>query len=193
MPVISIRVRAALAAGLLLCLVAPATAGATMVAVPSSYQDYITMQAQQKNQWCWAGSGNTIAEYHGVGLTQTRFCQLAHNESGQDCANLPGTLADPQRAFARLGFASPGTYLNSRVPYAAIQTQTASNRPIETRIGWRSGGGHMHVIYGYDTSGDWVYWADPLPANSRYNWSTYGYYTQNSSFTWTHTLTGISR
>lgn len=192
MPVISIRVRAALAAGLLLCLVAPATAGAAP-AVPTSYQDYITMQAQQKDQWCWAGSGNTIADYHGVDLTQTRFCQLAHNEGGQDCANLPGTLADPQRAFARLGFASPGTYLNSRVSYAAIQAQTASNHPIETRIGWRSGGGHMHVIYGYDSSSDWVYWGDPWPANNRYNWSTYSYYSQNSSFTWTHTLTGISR
>ncbi len=193
MPVISIRVRAALAAGLSLCLVGPATAGAASLSLPPSYQDSITMQAQQKDQWCWAGSGNTIAEYHGVDLTQTRFCQLAHGESGQDCANLPGTLADPRRAFAELGFASPGTYLNSRVSYATIQAQTAADHPIETRIGWRSGGGHMHVVYGYDTSNQWVYWGDPWPANHRYNWSTYGYYAQNSSFTWTHTLTGISR
>src|SRR5437764_1464923 len=53
-------------------------------------------------------------------------------------------------------------------------------------------GGHSHVLYGYDTSRDWVYWGDPGPAK-RYNWSTYGYYTHNSSFTWTHTLTGIAR
>lgn len=192
MPVISNRVRAAVAVSLLLCLVAPATAGAAP-GIPASYQDYITMQAQQKDQWCWAGSGATIADYHGITLSQTKFCQLAHNEGGQDCANLPGTLADPQRAFARLGFGSPGTYLTSPVSYGAIQAQTASNRPLETRIGWRSGGGHMHVLYGYDNNGGWVYWGDPSPANHRYNWSTYAYYTQNSSFTWTHTLTGISR
>jgi hypothetical protein len=187
----SSRAHAVLAVSLLLCLVAPATAGAAP-GVPSTYLNQITMQAQQKNQWCWVGAGNTIAAYHGAGLSQLRFCQLAHGETGQDCANLTGTLADPQRAFARLGFTSPGRYLDRRISYAAIRTQTAANRPVETRVGWRSGGGHTHVLYGYDTSGDWVFWGDPGPAK-RYNWSTYAYYTQNSSFTWTHTLTGIAR
>ncbi|MEC3982077.1 papain-like cysteine protease family protein [Amycolatopsis sp. H20-H5] len=163
------------------------------LSAPVDYQDYVSMQQQQKDQWCWAASGNTIAAYHGVSLSQTRFCQLAHNESGADCANLPGTLADPQRAFAKLGFASSGTYVYGRISYAAIQSQTAADQPVETRIGWNSGGGHMHVLYGYDTSKSWVYWGDPWPSNNRYNWSTYDYYAGNSSFTWTHTLTGISR
>jgi hypothetical protein len=187
----SSRVPATLAVSLMLCLVAPATAGAAP-GVPPTYRNQIVMQVQEKNQWCWAGAGNTIAAYHGLTVDQTRFCRLAHGETGQDCANLTGTLADPQRAFARLGFTSPGEYLDHRISYAAIRTQTAANRPVETRVGYRSGGGHTHVVYGYDTSGDWVYWGDPGPAK-RYSWSTYGYYTQNSSFTWTHTLTGISR
>lgn len=186
----SSRVHTALAVSLALCLVVLTTAAAS--GVPSSVRNQISMQAQLRTQWCWAASGNTIAAYHGVTVSQTRFCQLAHNTTGTDCANLPGTLADPQRAFARLGFTSPGRYLDSRIPYASIRTQTAANRPVETRVGYRSGGGHTHVLYGYDTSGDWVYWGDPGPTK-RYNWSTYGYYTQNSSFTWTHTLTGITR
>jgi hypothetical protein len=188
----SSRVHATLAVSLMLCLVAPVTAGAAP-GVPPTFRTQIAMQAQERSQWCWAGTGNTIAAYHGTTVSQTRFCQLAHEETGADCANLPGTLADPQRAFARLGFASPGHYLDRRVPYATIRTETAANRPVETRIGWRSGGGHTHVLYGYDTGGDWVYWGDPGPAGRRYNWSTYGYYTRNSSFTWTHTLTGIAR
>ncbi|MFF1609943.1 papain-like cysteine protease family protein [Amycolatopsis sp. NPDC058278] len=187
----SSRVHAVLAVSLLLCLVAPVTAGAAP-GVPSTYRTGIVLQLQQKNQWCWAGAGNTIAAYHGAVVSQTRFCQLAHGETGVDCANLPGTLADPQRAFARLGFSSPGRYLDRRISYADVRTQTAANQPVETRVGWNSGGGHVHVLYGYDTRGDWVFWGDPGPAK-RYNWSTYGYYTQNSSFTWTHTLTGIAR
>ena len=182
---------AVLAVSLMLCLVAPATAVAAP-GVPSTYQDRIVPQLQQKNQWCWAGAGNTIAAYHGAVVSQTRFCQLAHGETGQDCANLTGTLADEQRAFAQLGFASPGRYLDRRVSFAAIRTETAANRPVATRVGWRSGGGHVHVLHGYDTSGDWVFWSDPGPAK-RYNWSTYGYYAQNPAFTWTHTLTGIAR
>ncbi|MBE8525704.1 hypothetical protein ILP97_50920 [Amycolatopsis sp. H6(2020)] len=187
----SSQVHAVLAVSLLLCLVAPVTAGAAP-GVPSTYRNQIVLQLQQKNQWCWAGAGNTIAAYHGAAVGQTRFCQLAHGETGVDCANLPGTLADPQRAFARLGFSSPGRYLDRRISYADVRTQTAADRPVETRVGYRSGGGHTHVLYGYDTHGDWVFWGDPGPAK-RYNWSTYGYYTQNSSFTWTHTLTGIAR
>jgi len=187
----SSQVHAVLAVSLLLCLVAPVTAGAAP-GVPSTYRNQIALQLQQKNQWCWAGAGNTIAAYHGAAVSQTRFCQLAHGETGVDCANLPGTLADPQRAFARLGFSSPGRYLDRRISYADVRTQTAADRPVETRVGYRSGGGHTHVLYGYDTRGDWVFWGDPGPAR-RYNWSTYGYYTQNSSFTWTHTLTGIAR
>ena len=187
----SSQVHAVLAVSLLLCLVAPVTAGAAP-GVPSTYRNQIVLQLQQKNQWCWAGAGNTIAAYHGAAVSQTRFCQLAHGETGVDCANLPGTLADPQRAFARLGFSSPGRYLDRRISYAEVRTQTAADRPVETRVGYRSGGGHTHVLYGYDTRGDWVFWGDPGPAK-RYNWSTYGYYTQNSSFTWTHTLTGIAR
>ena len=184
-------VHAVLVVSLMLCLVAPATAVAAP-GVPSTYQDRIVLQPQQKNQWCWAGAGNTIAAYHGAVVSQTRFCQLAHGETGQDCANLTGTLADEQRAFAQLGFASPGRYLDRRVSFAAIRTETTANRPVATRVGWRSGGGHVQVVHGYDTSGDWVFWSDPGPAK-RYNWSTYGYYAQNPVFTWTHTLTGIAR
>jgi hypothetical protein len=187
----SSRVPVTLAVCLMLCLVAPVTAGAAP-GVPSTFQAQLTMQSQQRSQWCWAGSGATIAAFHGTTVSQTRFCQLAHGETGKDCANLPGTLADPQRAFAKLGYASPGRYLDHRISYADVRTQTAANRPVETRVGYRSGGGHTHVLYGYDTSGGWVSWGDPGPA-TRYNWSTYGYYTHNSSFTWTHTLTGISR
>jgi papain like cysteine protease AvrRpt2 len=187
----SSRVHAALVVSLMLCLVAPVNAGAAS-GVPSTYRNQIVLQLQQKNQWCWAGAGNTIAAYHGLTVSQTRFCQLAHGETGQDCANLTGTLADPRRAFAELGFTSPGRYLDRRISYADVRAQTSANRPVETRVGYRSGGGHTHVLYGYDTSGDWVYWGDPGPAR-RYSWSTYGYYTRNSSFSWTHTLTGIAR
>ncbi|WP_026360836.1 papain-like cysteine protease family protein [Amycolatopsis nigrescens] len=193
MPLSSPRVRAAAAAALSLWLLFQAPASAESQLIPGAHRADISMQAQQKDQWCWAAAGNTIAAFHGSSVTQTKFCQLAHNESGSDCRNNQGTLADPQRAFGKLGFASPGNYLNGRVNYSTVQSQTGNDQPIETRIGWSSGGGHMHVLYGYDTSKNWVYWGDPWPSSDRYNWATYSYYTSNGSFTWTHTLTGIAR
>ncbi|MDX3194360.1 papain-like cysteine protease family protein [Streptomyces sp. MN03-5084-2B] len=155
----------------------------------------ITMQAQQKDQWCWDASGNTIAAYWGDSLTQTRFCQIAHNESGSDCANRQGYLSDQQRVFRYLGFTNIGTYDSSgrTLSFTGVKSQIDAGKPVGTRIGWRSGGGHMHVLYGYDNSGGAtrVEYGDPWPNNSRYNSMNYDTYRSNNQFQWTHTLYGI--
>ncbi len=170
-------------------LQAPATAAAARTDLG------ITMQAQQKDQWCWDASGNTIADYWGHSLTQTRFCQIAHNESGSDCANNQGYLSDQQRVFRYLGFTSAGTYnSNGQVlTFTGIKNQIDLGQPIGTRIGWRSGGGHMHVLYGYDNSNGAtrVEYGDPWPNNSRYNSMNYDTYRSNTQFQWTHTVYGI--
>lgn len=163
-------------------------------ALPAAYRVNITMQAQEKTNWCWAAAGNTIAAWHGVSVSQNHFCALAKNRATSSaCPNDQAHLGEAQNALRKLNFTNPGQYLSNTLSYAAIQQQTAANQPIETRIGWQSGGGHMHVLYGYDTTKSWVYWGDPWQSSNRYNWATYNYYRNNSSFTWTHTLTGIRR
>ncbi len=153
-----------------------------------------TMHAQQKTNWCWAAAGVSIAGHHGHPVTQNQFCALSKNlGSTGDCPNNQANLAEVQRGFSRLGFRNAGTYVHDHLTYSAIQGQLNANRPVETRIGWKSGGGHMHVLYGFDSSKSWVYWGDPWPSSYRYNWATYSYYVNNSSFAWTHTLTGIQR
>ncbi|WP_181776520.1 papain-like cysteine protease family protein [Amycolatopsis pittospori] len=158
--------------------------------------DPIAMQVQEKSQWCWVASGNTIAAHHGVTVGQNEFCRIAHGERRRDCADRPGTLGDVRRAFGKLGFSAPGNHVKGRIAFSAVQAQAGSGRPVQTRVGWASGGGHMHVLYGSDI-GDagrkWVSWGDPLPTGNRYNWSTYDFYAGNRSFTWTDTLTGIRR
>ncbi|NBH06438.1 hypothetical protein GTY80_24750 [Amycolatopsis sp. SID8362] len=170
-------------------LQAPATAAAARTDLG------ITMQAQQKDQWCWDASGNTIADFWGYSLTQTRFCQIAHNESGSDCANNQGYLSDQQRVFRYLGFTSAGTYNSNgqTLTFTGIKNQIDAGQPIGTRIGWRSGGGHMHVLYGYDNSNGAtrVEYGDPWPNNSRYNSMNYDTYRSNTQFQWTHTVYGI--
>ncbi|WP_436493764.1 papain-like cysteine protease family protein [Actinokineospora sp. HUAS TT18] len=161
------------------------------VAATASFS--FTMQAQEKTNWCWSASGVSIAGHHGYSVSQNTFCALAKNRStAYACPNDQADLAQVRNAFYKLGFPSPGSYIYNYLTYSAIQTQLNAERPIETRIGWKSGGGHMHVLYGYDSAKSWVYWGDPWPSSYRYNWATYNYYVNNSSFAWTHTLTGIS-
>ncbi|SFF18077.1 Papain-like cysteine protease AvrRpt2 [Actinacidiphila alni] len=148
----------------------------------------ITMQQQQQSNWCWAGSGNTIASWYGYGYTQNQFCDLAFNRStGSSCPNSQATLANVQTAFRAIGI-TPGSYVTGYLGYGTLQSEINAGRPVETRIQWSSGGGHMEVIYGYDTANNWVYWGDPWPSDYRYNWADYSYYVSNGSFSWTHSL-----
>ncbi|MEU2718196.1 papain-like cysteine protease family protein [Streptomyces sp. NPDC007205] len=160
-------------------------------AVPAAKRLNITMQAQQNSNWCWAASGNTIASWFGRDYTQNQFCDAAFSRpQGSTCGNWQAALDDVQNALDWMGI-NPGTYVSGYLRYSTVQTEINAGRPVETRIQWSSGGGHMHVLYGYDTSGNQVYWGDPWPSNYRYNWADYDYYVSNNSFTWTHSLYGI--
>ncbi|PYC66662.1 hypothetical protein C7C46_31135 [Streptomyces tateyamensis] len=148
----------------------------------------LTMQQQQNSNWCWAASGDSIAGYFGYSYTQNQFCNAAFGRSvNSSCPNSQAALDDVQNALSWIGI-NPGSYVNGYLYYATVQNEINSNRPVETRIQWSSGGGHMEVLYGYDTSNNWVYWGDPWPSDYRYNWADYGYYVSNSSFSWTHSL-----
>ncbi|MFZ3469516.1 papain-like cysteine protease family protein [Streptomyces sp. 4.24] len=148
----------------------------------------ITMQAQQKTNWCWAAAGNTIATWFGRTYTQNQFCNAAFNrQQGYDCPNNQANLANVQTALRWAGINS-GSYVNGWLQYSTVQSEINANRPVETRIQWSNGGGHMHVVYGYDTANSWVYWGDPWPSSDRYNWASHAWYVDNSTFSWTHSL-----
>ncbi|MEU5976755.1 papain-like cysteine protease family protein [Streptomyces sp. NPDC047315] len=161
--------------------------GSDRAALASKRLD-LTMQAQLKTNWCWAAAGNTIAAYYGRNYSQNQFCNAAFNrpQSGQ-CPNSQATLANVQTGLRWAGI-NPGTYIGDWLRYSAVQSEINANRPVETRIQWSSGGGHMHVIYGYDTANSWVYWGDPWQTSSRYNWASHAWYVNNNSFSWTHSL-----
>ncbi|MFE1318857.1 papain-like cysteine protease family protein [Kitasatospora phosalacinea] len=160
---------------------APALAGTSRIL-------NITMQAQQQSNWCWAAGGNTIATYYGYGYSQNQFCNLAFGRSvNSSCPNSQASLAEVQNALYRIGI-STGSYVNGYLRYSTVQTEIDAGRPVETRIQWSSGGGHMNVLYGYDVNSNWLYWGDPWPSNYRYNWGDYNYYVSNGSFSWTHSL-----
>ncbi|MYS11534.1 hypothetical protein GTW71_35070 [Streptomyces sp. SID6041] len=148
----------------------------------------ITMQAQQKTNWCWAAGGNTIATWFGRSYSQNQFCNAAFNrQQGYDCPNNQATLGNVQTGLSWAGV-NPGSYVTGWLRYSTVQTEINADRPVETRIQWASGGGHMHVIYGYDDADSWVYWGDPWPSSNRYNWASHAWYVNNNSFSWTHSL-----
>ncbi|KUJ68825.1 hypothetical protein ACZ90_15615 [Streptomyces albus subsp. albus] len=172
--------------------VSPSTEPAAVAQGPGAaqgaYRLDITMQAQQKTNWCWAASGNTVAAWYGRNYSQNQFCNAAFNRSqGTECPNSQATLGNVQTALRWAGI-NPGSYVSGWLNYGTVQSEINANRPIETRIQWSSGGGHMHLLYGYDTANSWVYWGDPWPDNYRYNWASHAWYVNNGEFSWTHSL-----
>ncbi|MEU5399319.1 papain-like cysteine protease family protein [Streptomyces sp. NPDC005963] len=166
----------------------PTADGSSAQAALASKRLNITMQAQLKTNWCWAAAGNTIATFYGRNYSQNQFCNAAFNRAqNTQCPNNQATLGNVQTGLRWAGI-SPGSYVNGWLNYSTVQTEINANRPIETRIQWSSGGGHMHVIYGYDTASSWVYWGDPWPSSGRYNWASHAWYINNSSHSWTHSL-----
>ncbi|GAA3004943.1 papain like cysteine protease AvrRpt2 [Streptomyces sp. KhCrAH-43] len=164
------------------------TTAAPTAALAATKRLNITMQAQQKTNWCWAASGNTIATWYGRTYSQNEFCNAAFNRAqGYECPNSQAALDNVQNALYWAGI-SPGSYVNGWLRYPTVQAEIAAGRPVETRIQWSSGGGHMHVLYGYDDANSLVYWGDPWPSSNRYNWASHSWYVNNSEFSWTHSL-----
>ncbi|MFH8292243.1 papain-like cysteine protease family protein [Streptomyces sp. NPDC018059] len=148
----------------------------------------ITMQAQAKTNWCWAAGGNTIAAFMGRNYSQNQFCNAAFGRSqNTECPNNQATLGNVQNGLRWAGI-NPGSYVTGWLRYPTVKTEIDSGRPVETRIQWSNGGGHMHVLYGYDDANSWVYWGDPWPSSDRYNWASHAWYVDNNTFSWTHSL-----
>ncbi|WP_330238334.1 papain-like cysteine protease family protein [Streptomyces sp. NBC_00525] len=167
---------------------APAAPELNTAALASTRRLNITMQAQQKSNWCWAASGNTIATWFGRNYSQNQFCNAAFGRAqGYECPNSQATLGDVQNGLYWAGV-YPGSYVNGWLRYSTVQSEIANGRPVETRIQWSSGGGHMHVLYGYDDANSLVYWGDPWPSSNRYNWASHAWYVNNAEFSWTHSL-----
>ncbi|MEU6479798.1 papain-like cysteine protease family protein [Streptomyces sp. NPDC047017] len=150
-----------------------------------------TEQTQTQNQWCWAATGLSIAQYLGRGtnISQNTFCDLARGlPTSSFCPNQPGQLQDVQRAWSQLGM-SPGS-VTGVLPFSTVASAIDAGSPVEVGIYWTAGGGHANVLYGYDSTRSTLSFSDPWPSNPRYGEMTYNSYVRNSSFNWGQSLYG---
>ncbi len=167
---------------------APAPVAPVAQQVAGSRYLNVNGQAQEKSNWCWAATGNSIARYYGKTYSQNQFCNRAFGYTmNAACPNDQATLANDQRAFRSIGI-SQGSYISGTLSFGGLQTEINANRPVMTRIGWKAGGGHMMDIIGYDSSNSTIEYYNPWGADPRYNTSTYNWYLNNSQFQWTHSL-----
>ncbi|MDH6134419.1 hypothetical protein P3T37_003822 [Kitasatospora sp. MAA4] len=181
-------------ASVLAVVISMVLAAAAGTARADTGYDKITMFQQQKQQWCWAASGLAIAKFQGYGSTQADFCQRAAKyDKSLSCDNKPATLGNMASAWSDLGMTHPGYGLSRAASFAEITSEVKASRPVAVRIGWTTGGGHMNVVFGFNTSNKTIAVADPWPGTTTYTWWKYDDYVSNKAFKWTHSGLGISK
>jgi hypothetical protein len=167
--------------------------GVAFAAAPATSAEQLdfTQLSQKKDQWCWAASGLSIAQFLGAGkdVSQRQFCNLARDlPIDGKCPNKPDELTTVQAGFRALGM-NPGEVLRRPVSQSQVKKQIRAGKPIETGIYWTQGGGHAQVIYGI--SGDTVSYGDPWKTSPRYSEMSYKRYVKNSKHEWAESLLGM--
>jgi hypothetical protein len=110
------------------------------------------MEKQQQDNWCWAATTASIANFYhpGSGWSQ---CLLANQEFGQTtcCANGGTPQCNkggyPDSALRRTGHLD--RMASGAASYSEIAQQVGARRPLGVVIYWDGGGGHFVVAAGY--------------------------------------------
>ncbi len=159
--------------------------------------DPFAIEKQSQDKWCWAAVSASVARYFDphspftqcrVALRVTRKTDCCG--SGREACNEPGDLEDALRAVERWKETRKGV-----LTFGEIQKQIDASTPVCVRIGWRGGGGHFVIIYGYRVLSSGVQQvevADPFFANSIMSYrqfvNAYGSVEKPGGGQWTHTF-----
>lgn len=154
---------------------------------------------QTQSQWCWAATTEGILKYDGTTVAQ---CTIANwNWSRTDCCRNPSSSNCNQPTGMFGGTTPPGlqtclhhwgvssTPQSSRLTFAVVVSEINAGRPAVARWGWTSGGGHFLTVRGYDSLASNVYYINP--GDGGYHTSTYSWFRQGGSHTWTHSLRNV--
>ncbi|MEU4625200.1 papain-like cysteine protease family protein [Actinoplanes sp. NPDC023801] len=173
-------------------MVVLATLGSVMIAPSAANAADISMTyyKQEKSNWCWVAASKMIVKQQTGRIISQCEIYKDGKASSACSANNTGSITDVRRALNANGV-NPGDSVTLSWNY--VTSEVTLNRPIYSRIGWNSGGGHAHVIKGYYNTGYsyGVSYADPATGTSTSR--EYGNYLSNSSWKQTHTLIHLYR
>lgn len=119
----------------------------------------------------------------GKSISQTSFSTTV---KGNSTNNSTATTAEVRNGLSAYGHSSTVT---SAVTTSTIRSQLASGKPIIAGY-IHSTGGHMVVISGHDTEGNYLEVMDPAQGKKVYY--TASYFTSNSNWTWRESVYNIN-
>ncbi|MCY9511895.1 C39 family peptidase [Paenibacillus larvae] len=104
------------------------------------------IKQQEKSNWCWAASSTSILKFKGINVDQCDF--VKHVKSTTTCNNVTANVKEAQSGMHDYGLSSK--YYKGNLSVTQVQDQIDEGNPIYVSWGWKTGGGHAIVIYGYN-------------------------------------------
>lgn len=147
---------------------------------------------QEHSNWCWAAATRTIVRAETGDTSPPSQCQLVRwGKDSSTCPNVTGTFgANISRALLMADVLDVGTVTSGTRTFSAVRNEIDAGRLVMIRWGWTSGGGHMLVLRGYNTSGSMINYVNPL--ESTYQVKSHAALSSGSNYTWTHSRTGMN-
>ncbi len=162
------------------------------LAAPPAHSLNFTMYRQEQANWCWSAVAVSVSQFYSAASPWNSQCQLASQELGRTCCpagndphcDVPWYL---DRALTRTN--NYNTFGSGAAPFAGVQTEVSSGRPLGVRIGWSGGGGHFVVLSGYSTTAtnQYVTVEDPIFMQSTLTYAAFCT-TYQGSGVWTHSF-----
>lgn len=161
------------------------------VASAASRNNGANIYIQERSNWCWAAASRTIVRAETGDTSPPSQCQLVKwGKNSSECGNVTGTFgSNVSRALLQGDVLSPGTVTSGSRTFSQVRSEIDANRLVMIRWGWTSGGGHMLVLRGYNTSGSMINYVNPL--KDTYQVKSHSALRSGSNYTWTHSRTGI--
>ncbi len=144
---------------------------------------YVPNIKQSKTYWCWNASGVAVLGNRGKSVSQPSFSTTVKGDSTN---NATATMSEVIRGLSAYGHSST---LTSTLTTSRIRSQLSSGKPIVAGY-LHATGGHMVVISGHDSEGNYLEVMDPAEGKKVYY--TPSYFTSNSKWTWKESIYNIN-
>ncbi|WP_028102900.1 C39 family peptidase [Pseudoduganella violaceinigra] len=173
------------------------------LALPTALAQWKTLSVplvtQEHSQWCWAGSSKAVLNLYNRTPSQCQIVNWAFginyacgnsNFNWNSYANRPnnmyGSSGSVQNILSNWGV--PNTAINNYLSWNSVVNEINGSRPFVIRYGWTSGGGHIMVGRGYETSNgtNYIYIMNPWPGEGQ-TYRTFASAVSASDHNWTHT------
>ena len=125
----------------------------------------LNQKNQEKTQWCWAASCQSVLEFYGLAVTQTSIA--SYGAGGSNVWNYLWGSGNPGDGIFRRGcnliltnFGGVSSYgFTGLLTLPQLQAEVDGARPVVINWAWDGGGGHILVARGVVSNN--VYLMDP--------------------------------